>query len=69
MHPSLSNKQICTRTTAMIKVDDANPYIVDFFRIIGGEDHHFSFHSNNATVTVDGLNLTTQEQVLMQDLM
>ena len=49
------------RTTAMIKVDDANSYIVDFFRIIGGEDHHFSFHSNNATVTVDGLNLTTQE--------
>lgn len=48
------------RTTAMIKVDDANSYAVDFFRVDGGSDHHFSFHSNDASVTTEGLNLAAQ---------
>jgi hypothetical protein len=48
------------RTTAMIKVDPLNSYTVDFFRVKGGNDHHFSFHSAEATVTTEGLNLTPQ---------
>lgn len=32
------------RTTAQIAVDAENSYVVDFFRIDGGDDHHFSFH-------------------------
>ncbi|WP_435156403.1 heparinase II/III domain-containing protein [Haladaptatus sp. DFWS20] len=32
------------RTTAQIAVDDENSYAVDFFRVDGGDDHHFSFH-------------------------
>lgn len=32
------------RTTAQITVDEENSYAVDFFRIDGGDDHHFSFH-------------------------
>ncbi len=48
------------RTTAMIKVDDANSYAVDFFRIEGGNEHHFSFHGAEGAVTTEGLNLTTQ---------
>ena len=57
-----SQTEMYRRTTAMINVDDANSYVVDFFRIIGGEDHHFSFHSNEAIVTTEGLNLASQEK-------
>jgi len=48
------------RTTAMIRVDDANSYAVDFFRIRGGDEHHFSFHGAEGPVTTEGLNLTAQ---------
>lgn len=48
------------RTTAMIKVDDANSYHVDFFRVYGGNDHHFSFHGAEGAVTTDGLQLVPQ---------
>lgn len=48
------------RTTAMIKVDDENSYAVDFFRVAGGNDHHFSFHGAEGNVTTEGLALTAQ---------
>lgn len=48
------------RTTAMIKVDDTNSYTVDFFRVKGGDDHHFSFHGYAGPVTTEGLNLVAQ---------
>ncbi|SEP28815.1 Heparinase II/III-like protein [Halogranum amylolyticum] len=32
------------RATAQVTVDDSDSYIVDFFRVQGGDDHHFSFH-------------------------
>lgn len=32
------------RTTAQIAVDENDSYAVDFFRVDGGQDHHFSFH-------------------------
>jgi hypothetical protein len=44
----------------MIKVDEANSYTVDFFRVKGGNDHTFSFHAAEGTVNTDGLNLTAQ---------
>lgn len=37
--------ELYKRTTAMIKVDDVNSYTVDFFRVKGGDEHHFSFHA------------------------
>jgi hypothetical protein len=52
--------ELYKRTSAMIKVDDANSYVVDFFRVKGGNDHHFSFHAAEGTVTTEGLNLTAQ---------
>ncbi|MFD0960967.1 FIMAH domain-containing protein [Paenibacillus chungangensis] len=52
--------ELYRRTTAMIRVDDENSYAVDFFRVQGGEDHHFSFHAADAVVTTDGLQLTDQ---------
>lgn len=48
------------RTVAMIKVDDTNSYAVDLFRVKGGTDHYYSFHSNEGTVTTEGLNLVPQ---------
>jgi uncharacterized protein YjdB len=52
---------IYRRTTAMIKVDDVHSYAVDFFRVKGGNEHVFSFHGSQGTVTTEGLNLTAQE--------
>ncbi|WP_010276742.1 heparinase II/III domain-containing protein [Paenibacillus senegalensis] len=51
---------IYRRATAMIQVDNENSYSVDFFRVRGGNDHHFSFHSAEGTVTTEGLSLTAQ---------
>ncbi|CAG7620444.1 hypothetical protein PAESOLCIP111_02274 [Paenibacillus solanacearum] len=48
------------RTTAMIQADDANSYAVDFFRVKGGRDHHFSFHAAEGPVTTEGLSFTAQ---------
>ena len=49
------------RTTAMIRVDEANSYAVDFFNVTGGDDHHFSFHGWVGDVTPSNLDLTPQE--------
>ncbi|MEQ7124174.1 heparinase II/III family protein [Actinopolymorpha sp. B11F2] len=48
------------RLTAMVKVDDENFYALDVFRIVGGTDHHFSFHAAEGPATVDGLTLVEQ---------
>ncbi|MFC5407527.1 Ig-like domain-containing protein [Cohnella soli] len=48
------------RTTAMIKVEETNSYTVDFFKVKGGTDHHFSFHAGEGTAAVEGLTLTAQ---------
>lgn len=48
------------RTTTMITIDDHRSYLVDFFRVDGGDDHVFSFHGAKATVTTDGLDLVDQ---------
>jgi hypothetical protein len=48
------------RTVAMIRADEAHSYAVDFFRVKGGNDHHFSFHGAEGTVATEGLRLTNQ---------
>lgn len=48
------------RTTSYIKVDEANSYAVDFFRVKGGNDHHFSFHGAEGNVSTEGLELVEQ---------
>lgn len=57
---SYTQTSLYKRTTAMIKVDDANSYSVDLFRVKGGNDHYFSFHGAEGMVTTEGLNLTPQ---------
>ncbi|WP_242695639.1 heparinase II/III domain-containing protein [Halomontanus rarus] len=49
------------RTTAMITVDEEHSYAVDFFRVVGGDDHRFSFHATKADVSTDGLDLVSQD--------
>jgi uncharacterized protein YjdB len=55
-----SQLQTYRRTTAMIRVDDEHSYSVDFFRVKGGKDHHFSFHSAEGSVATEGLEMTAQ---------
>lgn len=42
------------RTTAMIRVDAATSYAIDFFRVSGGNDHHYVFHSAEGTAKKEG---------------
>jgi len=48
------------RTTAMVRVSDTDSYVVDFFRVEGGNDHRFSFHGAEGQVTTEGLQLAQQ---------
>ncbi len=41
---------------------DSNAYVVDIFRVKGGNDHLFSFHGPPGTVNTSGLQLETQEK-------
>lgn len=48
------------RGAVLIDVDETNSYAVDIFRILGGVDHHYSFHAAEGPATTYGLNLITQ---------
>lgn len=52
--------ELYRRTTAMIRVDEAHSYTVDFFRVKGGSDHRYSFHGTVGDVSVEGLRLVPQ---------
>lgn len=55
------------RTTAQIAVDGTDSYTVDFFRVHGGHDHHFSFHGAQ-TVNETGLRMAQGcESVVFRD--
>jgi hypothetical protein len=46
------------RSEVMVKVSESDSYTVDFFRVKGGNDHTYSFHSMAGTDTEEGLDLT-----------
>ncbi|NSW91636.1 MAG: heparinase II/III family protein [Firmicutes bacterium] len=48
------------RTVFLIDMDDKNSYIVDFFKVKGGNDHHYSFHGPEGVVKVHGIELIKQ---------
>lgn len=48
------------RTTALIDVDDAASYVVDVFRVAGGNRHEYSFHGAEGDVETAGLSLERQ---------
>ena len=50
------------RTLVMVEVDDEVSYGVDFFRVVGGNDHIYSFHSQSDEIFgTEGLALVPQE--------
>lgn len=49
------------RTSAMIRIDDANSYIIDLFRVSGGSTHRYSFHGAETNkLETSGLELEKQ---------
>ena len=52
---------IYRRTVVMIKLSENESYGVDFFRVKGGDDHIYSFHSQSEEVTLPGETLIAQE--------
>jgi hypothetical protein len=46
----------------MVRIDDENSYMVDFFRIKGGKTHTYSLHaSSNEILETVGLELDPQD--------
>jgi hypothetical protein len=48
------------RTSSLIDISDKDFYVVDIFRVRGGNDHIYSFHGAEGQVRVEGLNLVKQ---------
>ncbi|MBQ4316386.1 MAG: S-layer homology domain-containing protein, partial [Oscillospiraceae bacterium] len=48
------------RTLVSIDVDDTVSYALDFFRIKGGDEHVYSFHSQSEESVVTGVNMAAQ---------
>jgi len=48
------------RTCALVAVDPAAPYVVDFLRVRGGDIHDYMFHSQGRAWQVDGVALQVQ---------
>ena len=55
-----SKTSMYRRTVALIKIDDESSYVMDVFRVKGGNDHVYSFHGPEGAVDVRGLNLKKQ---------
>ena len=50
------------RTVVSIDIDDSIAYALDFFRIVGGDEHLYSFHSMSEESVVDGVTFVRQPQ-------
>jgi hypothetical protein len=50
------------RTLAKVDVSASESYLVDVFRVVGGDHHVLSFHSGDGTVTIEGLELQPQKE-------
>ena len=50
------------RTTVLVDISPTASYLVDLFRVEGGQEHHFSFHGPEGAVSTNGLDLIPQRQ-------
>ena len=48
------------RTIAMVDIDEDDFYLVDIFRVKGGEEHMYSLHGPEGEIETSGLNLVDQ---------
>lgn len=59
--PAYPQTKIYRRTAVMVRVDELNSYFIDFFKVEGGNDHHYSFHGAESNeVIVEGISLYKQ---------
>ncbi|XSS46446.1 heparinase II/III domain-containing protein [Propionibacteriaceae bacterium Y2011] len=49
------------RAIATVAIDEDDAYLVDVFRVVGGTQHHYSFHGAEGTVSGVDLNLVPQD--------
>ena len=56
-----SEIELYRRSIMMIRVDCENSYIVDIFRVKGGNDHYYSFHGAEANVSSEGIEFKKQD--------
>ena len=54
--------KVYRRTVVLVDISPTASYIVDLFRVEGGEEHHFSFHGPEGAVSTEGLDLIQQRQ-------
>ncbi len=57
------------RTCALVTRPDGGTYAIDFFRVSGGQTHHYGFHCNGTLTNVEGADfspLTTQQEPLAE---
>ncbi len=59
---SYKQTTIYRRTYALIDIDERDSYLVDIFRVKGGAEHHYSFHSGEGEVETAGLKLVAQQR-------
>ncbi len=51
-----------SRTSVMVRISEDDFYVVDLFKVLGGESHHYLFHAAEGEVETEGLDLASQEQ-------
>jgi oligo-alginate lyase len=60
--PALIGGQQYERTAAMVELSDADFYVLDLFRVVGGKDHAKFMHSHFGTATPHGLSLQPADE-------
>ncbi len=48
------------RTVVSIDIDDSVSYALDFFRIVGGDEHLYSFHTQSEESVIEGVEMVAQ---------
>ncbi|MBE6964962.1 MAG: hypothetical protein E7441_02885 [Ruminococcaceae bacterium] len=48
------------RTVVSVDVDDTVSYALDFFRVVGGDEHVYSFHSQSEKANMEGVTMVPQ---------
>ncbi|MBQ2743184.1 MAG: Ig-like domain-containing protein, partial [Oscillospiraceae bacterium] len=57
-YPNITD--VYRRTVVSVDIDDTVSYALDFFRIVGGDEHLYSFHAQSQSTKVTGVELIPQ---------
>ena len=50
------------RVSVMVDIDERDSYYIDFFRVSGGNSHHYSFHGAEGAAVPEGINFVKQSE-------